>query len=115
MIRPCPKPAPSVPALRKPIKRSRVRTRRSKARRGRLKGAEMSELRTTSWQYRRGICIYCKLPCGEWFGELAHIRGKRSWGDNLGNVSPAHRECHQKFHAYGPSLEKPCKKKERAA
>jgi hypothetical protein len=34
------------------------------------------------------------------------------WGDTKENTAPAHKECHAKFHAYGPSLEKPVPKKE---
>ena len=109
-----PKPERTEPKARKPLKRSRPRKVRSRPRRGRLKGAEMSELRATSWQERKGICIYCRQVCSEWFGELAHIRGKRNFGDNADNVSPAHRECHTKFHLYGKSMTKPCKAKERA-
>jgi hypothetical protein len=74
----------------------------------------MSALREESWEGRGALCFYCGHHCPEFSGELAHIRGKRMWGDNKENVSPAHKECHQQFHAYGPTGIKPVPKKEGA-
>lgn len=74
----------------------------------------MSALRQRSWEERKSLCFYCHRTCSEKWDDLAHIRGKAMWGDNKENVSPAHHECHTKFHNFGPSLEKPCKAKERA-
>lgn len=108
-----PKPPPTLPKARKPLKRSAVRKRRTKVRPGRIRGKEMSELRQGSWEERGALCFYCRLPCSEVLGELAHIRGKRMWGDTKENTAPAHKECHRKFHQFGPSLVKPVPAKER--
>jgi 5-methylcytosine-specific restriction endonuclease McrA len=73
----------------------------------------MSNLRHESWEEKDSLCFYCKLPCGFEAGDLAHIRNKRMWGDTKENTAPAHKECHRKFHAYGPSGVKPVPAKER--
>lgn len=116
LLNPHPKPAKSEPKPRKPIRRTRVKTRRTKARPGRLKDEEMSALRKAAFERDGGICQYCFLPCSETGWDLAHVRGKRMWGDRLDNVRVKHERCHRIIeHAYGPSGIKPCKKKERAA
>jgi len=102
-----PKPPRTEPKQRKPLKRTRPRKVRSRPRRGRLKNEDMSALRKGSWEERRSLCFYCHRPCSEERDDLAHIRGKAMWGDNPENVSPAHKECHHRFHAYGPSGVKP--------
>jgi 5-methylcytosine-specific restriction endonuclease McrA len=113
-VNPCPKLPPKEKKQPKPLKRTWVKRYRSRPRKGRLRGEEMSALRKESWEGRGSLCFYCGKPCSEISGELAHIRGKRMWGDTKENTAPAHKECHRRFHAYGPTLEKPCKAKERA-
>jgi hypothetical protein len=72
-----------------------IRSRRSKPRRGRLRGKDMSELREAAFQRDGGICQHCFLPCGEDTWDLAHVRGKRMWGDRLDNVRIKHKYCHR--------------------
>ena len=47
-------------------------------------------------------------------GHLAHIQVKRMGGDTLANTFASCADCHRKYHAYGPSLTKPCPRKEAA-
>ena len=108
-----PKPPLKQPAERKPLKRrARVKRVRAKARAGRKRGKDMSALRAESWEERGALCLYCAMPVSGKYGELAHIKGKRMWGDNKENVAPAHRECHRRFHEWGPSMTKPVPTKE---
>lgn len=122
-MNPCPKPAPKEKKLPKPLRRTRVVTRRKKARKGRLKDEELGRLRELCFERDVGMCVVCGvgllLKRGYWNSmEMAHIRGKRMWGDSLDNVrslcGPLANGCHHREHVYGKTLEKPCKAKERA-
>lgn len=84
-----------------PLKRTPMKRSRPKARPGRLKGADMTALRSESYQHHKGICIFCGLFVPERDFELAHRRGKRNHGDSLDNVGPAHRTCHRDSHNAG--------------
>ena len=111
---PHPKPPKREPKPKKPLKRTWVKRYRSKPRRGRLRGKQMSALWEAAWERDEGVCQRCLLPVLPEEGVLSHRKGKRMWGDHLDNVQIEHDACHKRFHANGPTLEKPCKAKERA-
>jgi hypothetical protein len=73
---------------------SYIRARRSKPRPGRVRGKKMAELRKAAWERDGGICQGCFMPCGEDEWHLAHIRGKRNFGDDISNVRVKHIHCH---------------------
>lgn len=76
------------------IKR-RVRVRRSrKVRPGRLKGKALSALRAACFDRDGGICVGCGFPVDPSHWHMAHVRGKRMWGDSLDNVKTMHPYCH---------------------
>lgn len=82
----------------------------------RLYGADMSKLRSDRFDHDKGRCVKCGRPVIFKRGfpdsmELMHVRGKRNNGDSLEQVETGCKDCHRKFHAYGPSGEKPCKPK----
>lgn len=81
------------------------------ARPGRLKGAEMAELRDAVYLRDNGRCQMCGKWCGEGDWDLSHKRGKRMWGDSLETTEVACKTCHQIFHSYGKTMTKPCPKK----
>ena len=119
MIYPVPKPEPKQAKPRKPrkpIQRTRVRKVRSRARPGRLKGEGILVLREACFERDRGICVRCGIPLrlerGHWNSmEMAHLRGKRNWGDSLDNVralcGPWANGCHRTEHIFGKTLTKP--------
>lgn len=73
---------------------------RSKPRPGRVKGEDMTALREAVWARDGGLCCFCGLPVDFERGEMAHLRGKRMWGDGIENIrGPAHKSCHQDSHA----------------
>jgi hypothetical protein len=100
------------------IRRTPIRKVRSKPRRGRLKGQALLELRADCYRRDFGICQKCGRAT-DWDASqesdnayhMAHRRGKRMWGDHLDQVEVECGACHRKFHAYGPTMEKPCKPK----
>lgn len=108
-----PKPPRKEKKPRKPIQRTRVRTRRTKARRGRLKGEDIARLRAACFDRDGFRCVDCGSIRDL---QMAHIRGKRRHGDSLSNVRTKCFECHiVKEHQYGPTGLKPVPaKKERA-
>lgn len=94
---------------------------RSKPRPGRLKGPDLEALRMDCWRRDHGKCQKCDCITNpfapqEWPNSyhMSHKRGKRMWGDTLENVEVLCGSCHRRFHACGPSFEKPIKAKERA-
>jgi len=96
-------------------KRSPIRKVRSKPRHGRLKGDDMEELRQAVYARDVGHCQRCGIITifgapEEWDNSfhLAHRKGKRMWGDSLETTEVNCGKCHRRFHAYGPSMEKPC-------
>lgn len=112
-----PKPPKREPKPKKPLKRTRVKKYRAKARAGRLKGEEIVQLRILCFERDGGKCVVCgiglQLERGHWDSmEMAHIRGKRMWGDCLANVrslcGPFANGCHAKEHNWGKSGLKPC-------
>ena len=119
-----PKPPRTEPKARKPLKRkTRVVTRRTKARKGRLRGKEIETLRYACFERDEYKCVRCGRPVRferghADSGEMAHIKAKRRHGDSLSNVrtlcGPFANGCHAKEHNFGPSGVKPCKKKEEA-
>lgn len=111
MIYPCPKPTPTEPKPKKPI-----RKRRARVRPGRLKGDALGELRRLCFDRDGGRCVDCGRVLRFERGysdsmEMAHVRGKRMWGDSLSNVrakcGPFAGGCHAKEHQYGKSGLKP--------
>lgn len=95
MIYPAPKPPAKQPKQRKPIQRSRVRTRRTKARFGRLKGNALGDLRRDCFARDCGRCVVCGVPLSLETMEMAHIKNKRMFGDNLSNVRTKCFRCHR--------------------
>jgi 5-methylcytosine-specific restriction endonuclease McrA len=100
------------------IKRSPIRKVRSKPRRGRLKGAALIKLRDDCFLRDAGICQKCGNQTdpdapheNDNAYHMAHRKGKRMWGDHLDQVEVECGACHRKFHAYGPSMIKPCNPK----
>ncbi len=91
------------------IRRSPIRRKRSKPRRGkqiiRLHGAEMTALRDACMERDGGRCVVCgsrnKLA-------MAHIHAKRNGGDTLDNVRMLCHFHHTAEHAYGKEFKKPC-------
>ncbi len=119
------KPRKPLPRSTKPIKRSPLKRstkpiakgkpprkkRLGKPRPGRVEGKEMDALRAAAWKRDDGLCGFCHKPCDPDNWQLAHKRAKRRHKDGLDNVMPAHFGCHDISHKYGPSMEKPVKKK----
>jgi 5-methylcytosine-specific restriction endonuclease McrA len=108
---------------RSPMKRGRVKKVRSKPRAGRLKGADMEQLRRECFERDFYLCQgfvcdlvvdwmqfghTCNRPVTWETGHMAHIGAKRRHGDSLDNVRTLCAECHQIEHAYGKSGVKPC-------
>ena len=97
---------------------------RSKPRPGRLKGHDMDVLRAQVFERDGYRCQHVKRVGSEIYhcwnrvtwetGHLAHIQVKRMGGDTLANTFASCADCHRKYHAYGPSLTKPCPRKEAA-
>lgn len=96
-------------------------SRRKDPRPGRLKGAALERLRLECYVRDMRRCVKCGKkvcfkPKGEYIYdpdgfEMAHIRNRRMFGDCLENVRTECGFCHKIFHAYGPTMEKPCKAK----
>jgi hypothetical protein len=86
-----------------------IRKRRSKPRAGRLEGAELENLRRACFNRANGRCEECDcflLYRARYDGDpiaydMAHIRNKRMYGDNLGNVKALCHECHMDSHNAG--------------
>jgi nitrate/TMAO reductase-like tetraheme cytochrome c subunit len=72
-----------------------IRSRRSKPRPGRLKGAEMTALRDAAYERDCGRCINCGTPVRREEFDLSHARGKRMWGDSVENVRVKCMRCHR--------------------
>ena len=97
---------------------------RSKPRPNRLKGHDMAVLRAQVFERDGYRCQHVKRVGSEIYhcwnrvtwetGHLAHIQVKRMGGDTLANTFASCADCHRKYHAYGPSLTKPCPRKEAA-
>lgn len=103
----------------KSIKRSPIKKARSKPRPGRLEGAALTKLREEVFDRDGYRCqhIWLGMRCLRLLtwntAHMAHIRNKRMWGDSLDNCTTKCAEHHLvNEHSYGPSGEKPCKKKE---
>jgi hypothetical protein len=94
-----------------------IRSKRKKPRTGRLKGAALLQLRELCFRRDNFHCVDCGRPVvleanRPETGEMAHVRGKRMWGDHLSNVRTKCFRCHRIIeHVYGKSGEKPCPKK----
>lgn len=71
------------------------RKKRGKPRAGRVRGRKMAELRAACFDRDRGICQACFLPVDPNDWDMAHVRGKRMWGDGLDNVRTKHPHCHR--------------------
>ena len=98
---------------------------RSKPRPNRLKGHDMAVLRAQVFERDGYRCQHVPWPrtfpdmrCMRrvtWEkGQLAHIKVKRMGGDTPENTYCCCELHHRIYHAYGPSMTKPCKKKEAA-
>lgn len=98
---------------------------RKKPRPGRLKGKDMEALRREVFErdaYRCrhpitsvGLGQEITMPCLKrvtWeSGHLAHIKARRMGGDSPENTYCCCAEHHRIYHAYGPSMQKPCPSK----
>ena len=91
---------------------------RKKARPGRLKGRALEDLRVKCWLKDNEACVKCGVHtfyyAPHWASNsyhMSHIKAKRMGGDSLENVETLCGDCHRKFHAYGPSMEKPVRSK----
>jgi 5-methylcytosine-specific restriction endonuclease McrA len=107
VIYPDPKPPRTVKKPRKPLPRSYVVTRRRKARKGRLKGEALSELRRKCFDRDRMRCVDCGDVVTWESGHMAHVGGKRRHGDSLSNVRTKCGACHRREHLWGKSMTKP--------
>ena len=103
------------------LKRTPIRKKRSKPRRGRLKGDDMTALRKYVFIRDKFHCQHVLrrdesgepiVICGKevtWeTGHLAHIQARRRGGDSPENTYCCCAEHHLLYHAYGLSMEKPC-------
>lgn len=95
-----------------------IRSRRTKPRPGRLQGEDLQALRITCFERDKGNCQKCGKPTYMWLPQeypssfhMAHIQGKRMYGDHLENVETNCGDCHRKYHNFGPSMEKPVPRK----
>lgn len=54
----------------------------------------MTALREARFAFDGGICQGCfhEVDPNNW--HLAHIKGKRMWGDSIANVRVKHPDCH---------------------
>lgn len=93
--------------------------KRIKARPGRLKGEDMRKLRDACFERDRGICQNCGCMVDPYAPmhfstamHLAHKRNKRMWGDSLDQVACWCQRCHSRYHAWGPTMQKPVPAKE---
>lgn len=103
-----------------------IRSRRNKPRPGRLDAKGMEALRRERFEMDRYRCqqvvatqrftvlgidheidIKCLAPVTWETGELAHKGSKRRHGDSIENTFTSCKDCHRKYHAYGPSMTKP--------
>lgn len=91
-----------------------IKPKRSKPRPGRLKGEALDALRVACYERDGGRCI----SCGRYTNfdapheapdsfHMAHIKGKRMWGDHIDNVQCECGDCHRTYHQFGPSRVKP--------
>lgn len=103
-----PKPPRTEPKPKKPLRRTRIRNRRSKPRPGRVAKKDKEALYELIWERDKGICQACFLPCRRDDWDPAHARNKRMWGDDPSNIRVKHKRCHRVIeHCYGPSGIKP--------
>lgn len=96
------------------MKRTPIRKRRSKPRRGRLKGEALERLRAECFVRDNFRCRECGILVNPWASlladdraHMAHIQAKRRGGDSLENVRTLCGRCHRLEHAYGKSMVKP--------
>jgi len=92
--------APTAPVIRRTIRPRRL------PRPGRLKGKDLKALRLACFERDRGLCITFGQPTlfgapHEWPNSfhMAHRRGKRMWGDHLGQVDTQCGACHRESHS----------------
>jgi 5-methylcytosine-specific restriction endonuclease McrA len=90
-----PKPPRTELKARKPIQRTRVRTKRAKARPGRVRGKQLVQLRKECFERDRFQCVACGSGVTWESGEMAHVGAKRRYGDNLSNVRTKCFRCHR--------------------
>jgi 5-methylcytosine-specific restriction endonuclease McrA len=110
--------------------RSRIKSRRKKARPGRLRGPALKALRLACFERDGYRCRNCGVSVfwgesdadtpywalrGTRRGHMAHIGAKRRHGDSLDNVRTLCGTCHGIEHQYGKSGVKPCPSKEHSA
>lgn len=101
----------------KTMARTKIKTKRSKPRPGRLKGDKLTKLRDDCYERDGGRCVVCGIlvdknapPIADDSYHMAHIKAKRIGGDSLDNVRCLCGRCHRNEH--NP---KACPPKERNA
>ena len=106
-----------------PIRRTPVRRHRKEPRPGRLDADGMTKLRMQRFGMDDFRCqhvtshglafVKCMAQVTWLTGHLAHIKSRGAGGhDTIENTYTCCAEHHMTFHRNGPSIEKPCKKKE---
>lgn len=111
------------------MKRSPIRSKRTKPRPGRLQGEALTQLRREVFERDGYLCQHvtgeyvdlegdsrirrCYIYLTWETAHMAHIRNKRMWGDSLENCTTKCAEHHLvNEHSYGPSGIKPCPSKQ---
>lgn len=84
----------------------RIQSRRAKPRPGRVRGQAMTALRDACYLRDKGLCRGCGRPVDPGAWDLAHVRGKRMWGDTLANVCVKHPHCHQTIEHHNGGMQK---------
>ena len=86
---------------------ARIRPR-TKPRRFRLKGKDLTDLRNKCFERDWCVCQECKRECDatasyerDHSAHMAHIQAKRRGGDSLPNVRTLCGKCHRLEHAGG--------------
>lgn len=110
-----------VPCVHEEVRGYEVNIRpRTKPRPGRLKGDDLTTLRGQAYERDNGHCVACGVLTDPYAPveddksfHLAHRRGKRMWGDHIGQVEVQCGRCHRLEHAYGKERIKPCPPKSR--
>jgi 5-methylcytosine-specific restriction endonuclease McrA len=101
------------------MKRTPIKSARTKGRPGRLYGKDLVDLRERCFLRDGGKCRACEREVSDdvpaWHDakyHMSHVKAKRMGGDSLANVETLCHKCHRTQHSWGPSGAKPVPKKE---